>query len=385
MTDAVVVGIGETPLGRLPGQSAMMLQAAAARLALADAGLAPADVDGVLSGTVRTEPRLMPSLALAEYLGIRPRFCTTDVMGGASAAQMVTLAAMAVATGSAEVVLCVHGENRASGMTRDEAVAALSKVGHPELETPFGPTIPSYYALIAQRHMHEHGTTRADLAAVAVTMREHAARHPGAYLREPLTIEQVLASKPIAEPLHLLDCCPIADGAGAVIVTSAARAARTGQRAVKLLGWGEAHGHEHLVAAASLTESAAVESGRAAYERAAVGPADVDAAMLYDCFTITVLVELEDLGFVPRGESGAFAARGAMRLGGELPVNTHGGLLSHGQPGSAGGMFHLIEAARQLRGSAGARQVENARIVLVHGNAGTMCSHVTLILGKESA
>jgi acetyl-CoA acetyltransferase len=377
MSDAVLAGVGETPLGRLPGRSAMMLQAAAARLALSDASLSPADVDGVLCGTVRTEPRLMPSLALAEYLGIRPRLCTTNVMGGASAAQMVTLAAMAVASGAAEVVLCVHGENRASGMSRDASVAALSKIGHPELETPFGPTIPAYYALIAQRHMHEHGTTRAELAAVAVTMREHAARHPGAYLREPLTVEQVLASKPIAEPLHLLDCCPIADGAGAVVVTSAARA----KKGVRLLGWGEAHGHEHLVAAESLTVSAAVESGRAAYERAGLGPSDVDAAMLYDCFTITVLVELEDLGFVPRGAAGAFAARGDMRLGGELPVNTHGGLLSHGQPGSAGGMFHVIEAVRQLRGQAAGRQVENARVVLVHGNAGTMCSHVTLLLG----
>lgn len=385
MSGAVIVGVGDTPVGRLAGQSAMMLQAAAARAALRDAGLLPADVDGVLAGTVRTEPRLMPSLALAEYLGIRPRFCTTDVMGGASSCQMVALAAMAVETGAAEMVLCVHGENRASGMSRDDAVAALAKIGHPELETPFGPTIPAYYALIAQRHMHERGTTRADLAAVAVTMREHAARHPGAYLRSPLTVEEVLASKPIAEPLHLFDCCPIADGAGAVVVTTAARAAQLGQSGVRLLGWGEAHGHEHMVAAQSLTESAAVQSGRRAYERAGLGPDDVDAAMLYDCFTIVVLLELEDLGLVARGDSGAFAARGGMRLGSDLPVNTHGGLLSHGQPGSAGGIFHLIEAVRQLRGTADGRQLDAARVILVHGNAGTMASHVTMLLGKADA
>ncbi len=379
-----IAGVGETTLGRLPDRSTLDLQSAAARAALRDAGLGLADVNGVIACPSRTEPTLMPGLVLAEFMGIRPSFCSTSAMGGASACQMVELAALAIEGGLADTVLVVAGENRLSGMSTDDSIALNARIGHPEFETPYGPLIPAFYALIARRHMEEFGTTPEQLAAVAVAERRHAAMHPGAHCRDPITVADVLRSKMIADPLHLLDCCLISDGAGALVVTSAERAKRAPNPPVRLLGFGEGHSHEHIFAAPSLTRSGAEDSGQRAYRMAGLGPEDVDVALLYDCFTITVLVELEDLGFVPRGESGRFAAEGHIALGGKLPVNTHGGLLSHGQPGAAGGIFHLTEAVRQLRGQAADRQVEGARIALVHGNAGSMSAHVTLLLGSAS-
>jgi acetyl-CoA acetyltransferase len=378
-----IVGVGETSLGRHPDRSTLDLQSAAARAALRDAGLGLGDVDGVIACASRTGPTLMPGLVLAELMGIRPSFCSTSAMGGASACQMVELAALAIEGGLAHTVLVVAGENRLSGMSTDESVALNARIGHPEFETPYGPLIPAFYALIARRHMEELGTTPEQLAAVAVAARRHAGLHPGAHCRDPITVEDVLRSKMIADPLHLLDCCLISDGAGALVVTSADRAKSAGPK-VRLLGFGEGHTHEHIFAAPSLTQSGAKDSGLRAFRMAGLGPEDVDVALLYDCFTITVLVELEDLGFVPRGESGRFAALGHIALGGKLPVNTHGGLLSHGQPGAAGGIFHITEAVRQLRGQAVGRQVEGARIALVHGNSGAMSAHVTLLLGRES-
>ena len=379
-----IVGSGESDIGRLPHMTGLGLNAQAARRALDDAGLRPADIDGLLTAYSLTEPYFMLGTVLAEYLGLRPSYCASLVAGGATPAIMLVHAAAAIAAGQASTVLIVTGENRASGQTRDQAVAALaSAVGHPYFERPYGPSIPGCYAMIARRYMHEYGVTRRQLAQVAVTTRAHACLHPSSHMRTPLRIDDVIAAKPIAEPLTLLDCCLISDAAGAVIVTGPDRA-RAGRSApVWLLGAGECHTHEHLLGAPSLTEFGAVHSGRLAYAMAGLGPADIDVAQLYDCFTIVPLIELEELGFAPRGAGGAFWESGAAAIGGTLPVNTHGGMLSHAHAGAAGGMFGIIEAVAQLRGGLGERQVQGAATALVHNEGGVLSSHCTLVLGRE--
>jgi acetyl-CoA acetyltransferase len=231
--------------------------------------------------------------------------------------------------------------------------------------------------------MAQYGTTAEQLAAVAVTCRRHAQLNPTAQMRDHITVEDVLNSRMIADPLHLLDCSLVSDGGAAVVVTSAERARDFPHAPVYLLGVGEGHGHEHVTQARSLTTSAAVESGQRAYEMAGLGPGDMDLAQLYDCFTPTVLIELEDLGFCAKGEGGPFIASGAIGLDGTLPVNTHGGLLSHCHPGNPGSMFALTETIAQLRHCAGPRQVKDAQTALVHAQGGIMSSHTTIILGRE--
>ena len=232
--------------------------------------------------------------------------------------------------------------------------------------------------------MHEYGTTSEHLAAVAVSTRQHAMRNPAAQMRTPITVEDVLASRLIADPLHLLDCSLVSDGGAAIVLTSRERAVDFKQRPVYLLGVGEGHGHEHISAARSLTTSAAADAGRRAYAMAGVGPRDIGLAQLYDCFTPVVLIELEDLGFCAKGEAGPFVAAGHTAPGGSLPVNTHGGLLSHTHPGNPGSMFALTETVLQLRGQAGERQVPKADLALVHAQGGIMSSHCTIILGSEA-
>jgi acetyl-CoA acetyltransferase len=270
-------------------------------------------------------------------------------------------------------------------MTRARALELQSSGGHPEFERPYGATVPAYYALVARAHMHEYGTKPEDLAEVAVAARAHAARNPAAQMQTPIAVADVLASRLVADPLHLLDCSLVSDGGAAIVVTSAARARDFPHRPVWLLGVGEGHSHEHISQARSLTTSAAVESGRRAYAMAGLGSRDVDFAQLYDCFTPVVLIELEDLGFCAKGEGGAFVAGGRIGPGGTLPVNTHGGLLSHCHPGNPGSMFALTEAVRQLRGEAGLRQLARAEVALVHGQGGILSSHCTVLLGREAA
>jgi acetyl-CoA acetyltransferase len=278
--------------------------------------------------------------------------------------------------------LVCAGENRATGLSRDAAVAALMAVGHPYYEQPYGTSIPGFYAMIAQRYMHVYGTTREQMAKVAVYSREHALLHPNAHMKTPITLEQVLNAKAIADPLGMLDCCLISDAGGAFIVTSAERAQDLKARPVYLQGIGEYHTHEHLMCAPSLTEFGATESGRIAYNMAGLGPRDIDVAELYDCFTIVPIIELEELGFCERGEGGAFFADGHAKIGGKLPVNTHGGMLSHAHAGAAGGLFGIVEAVRQLRGGLGARQVNGAEVALVHNEGGILSSHCTVILAN---
>jgi acetyl-CoA acetyltransferase len=376
-----ITGVGESPLGKVPGMDALDLQRAAALAALDDAGLKLADVDGLLTTPIRVAQWAMPVGMVAQGLGLRPGYLATLDVAGASGVAMVHHAAMAVATGQAETVLCVAGQNQLTNVSRAATVAQLASVGwaHPEYEAPYGPLIPTLYALVAQRHMHEYGTTSEQMAEVAVAIRGHAALNPLAHKREPITVADVLASKMITTPLHMLDCAIVSDGAAAFVVSSRANLKR---RAVKLLGQGYGFTHAYIGDHQGIATTGAVQSGSKAFEMAGVKPADIDVAELYDCFTITVIVELEDLGFCPKGEGGRFVEGGRIRLGGALPVTTHGGLLSAVHPGLAGGMFHVVEAVRQLRGEAGARQVPDAELVLAHGNGGIIGIHCTLILGK---
>jgi acetyl-CoA acetyltransferase len=378
-----IVGAADTAVGVVPHSSATQLTVDAARRALSDAGLRKDQVDGLVTYNPMAEPYVYHAEVIAEYLQIRPRYCIAASTGGSTTLTLLHQAASAIATGMCHTVLVTMADSLRSGLTREQAMTMQSAAGHPQFESPYGPTVPAYYALIARAHMAEYGTTEAQLAAVAVHARRHASLNPAAQMRELITVDDVLQSRLIADPLHLLDCSLVSDGGAAVIVTAAERAGDFPHAPVYLLGVGEGHGHEHISQARSLTTSAAVEAGARAYAMAGLGPRDMDFAQLYDCFTPTVLVELEDLGFCAKGEGGSFIESGAIGLGGRLPVNTHGGLLSHCHPGHPGSMFALTETVFQLRHAAGARQVPEARTALVHAQGGIMSSHATAILSRE--
>jgi acetyl-CoA acetyltransferase len=380
---AAIVGAADTQVGVVAGMSATQLCADAILRALADAGAERSAVDGLITCNSMAEPYLYHAEAMAEYLQIFPNYCVSVGAGGGTTFTALHQAASAIASGICHTVVIAMADSLRSGLSRERALAVQSSTGHPQFEIPYGAPVPGYYALIARAHMHEFGTTPEQLAAVAVSTRKHAARNPAAQMRTPITIEDVLNSRLIADPLRLLDCSLVSDGGAAVVMVAAERARDFPHPPVYLRGVGEGHGHEHISQARSLTTSAAVESGRRAYAMAGVRPADIDFAQLYDCFTPVVLIELEDLGFCPKGEGGPFVAAGSIEPGGPLPVNTHGGLLSHCHPGNPGAMFALTEAVRQLRGAAGERQLSKVDLGLVHAQGGIMSSHSTVILGRE--
>ena len=379
-----IVGVADTEVGVVPGRSPMELCVQAALAAMADAGVDKSDVDGLVTCNSMAQPMLYHAEATAEYLQMFPRYCMAVGAGGGTTFSIIHHAASAIITGMADVVVVSMADSLRSSLSRDQAMAMQASTGHPDFEQPFGATVPAYYALIAQAHMAQFGTRQEQFAGIAVACRAHAARNPAAQMRDPITIEDVLASRMIADPLHLLDCSLVSDGGSAIVMTSAERAADMRHDPIYLLGAGEGHTHEHIMAARSLTTSSALEAGQRAYSMAGLTPADMNFAQLYDCFTPTVLVELEDLGFCAKGEGGDFVDSGALALGGSLPVNTHGGLLSHSHPGNPGSMFALTESVWQLRHRAGERQVANARHGLVHAQGGIMSSHTALILSRES-
>jgi acetyl-CoA acetyltransferase len=378
-----IVGAADTEVGKVPHLSATQLCVDAALRALDDAGIAKDQIDGLITCNSMAEPYMYHAEAIAEYMQIFPGYCINVGSGGGTTFSVLHHAASAIATGMCKTVLISMADSLSSGLSREQAMMIQSSTGHSQFEIPYGPTVPAFYALIAQAHMAKYGTTAEQFAAIAVACRKHASLNPAAQMRDLITVEDVIGSRMIADPLHLLDCSLVSDGGSAVILTSAERAKDFPNQPVYLLGVGEGHSHEHISQARSLTTSAAVESGQRAYEMAGLGPRDMDLAQLYDCFTPTVLVELEDLGFCSKGEGGAFVESAAIELGGSLPVNTHGGLLSHCHPGNPGSMFALTETVMQLRHKAGDRQVSNAEVALVHGQGGIMSSHTTLILGRE--
>jgi acetyl-CoA acetyltransferase len=380
-SSALITGAADTPVGRLPEHNCMSMQAEAVRAAIADAGLAAKDIDGVLASFSFTQPHLMLASVFCEYMGLKPGFTTAVQSGGATACTAIMLAAALVETGMCRHVLVVTGDNRLTGLPPGGAVAMLAQVGHAEFEQPYGISVPAAYALVAQRYMHEYGVAAEQLAAIAVNQRAYAALHPHAHMRDPISVDDVMKSRTIAAPLKLLDCCLVSDGAAAVVVSAPRQAARESAQ-IAILGAGQGHTHEHISAAPSLTHFGCDASARQAFARAGAAPSDIDVAEIYDSFTITLAVELESMGFFGKGEAGRAAAAGELSLKGRLPCNTHGGLLSYGHSGAAGGMFHVVEAVHQLRGEAGPRQVDNAELAFVHGDGGILSAHCSLVLGR---
>ena len=382
MRSARITGVYDTAVGELPGSTSMGLHAEAALGAVADAGLRLADIDGVVCAYSFTEPHLMLASVFCEHLGVRPNVNFAIQAGGATACVMLMQAAALVESGMCRHVLIVTGDNRLTGMGRDGAVAALAEVGHQQFERPYGISVPASYALVARRYMHEYGATLEHLAAIAVQHRDHATRNPKAQKRDPLTIADVMQSREIASPLRILDCCLISDGGAAVVVSAAETGADTAQCRIDILGTGQGHTHEHVSQAPSLVDFGCKQSAAIAVGKAGIALGDIDVAEIYDSFTITLMVELESIGFFERGEAGHAALDGALGLGGALPCNTHGGLMSYAHSGAAGGMFHIVEAVRQLRGAADARQVPDARLAFVHGDGGILSAHCSAILGR---
>jgi acetyl-CoA acetyltransferase len=383
--EVAIAGVGEVPQGRLSPLTPMMLHERLALLALDDAGIALGDVDALLTLSPRADPYLIHAAALAEHLRIRPAVAFTLEVGGASPAAMVDYASMMIKCGTAKTVLIVSADMPLSVVSRNSYVQTLAEAGpvHPDLERPFGPSVPSMFGMVARRYMFQYGATEEDLAAAALHDRKAAALHPNAHYRAPLDFDQYRASTWIAEPLRLLDCSPVSDGGGAVVVTSLERARERARPAVKVLGAGFSMGHLHLSAAHDLTSFSAGEALDRALSVATLTRSDIDVALVYDCFSIALLINLEDLGFAQKGKAGSAFRDGSFSLGGKLPVNTHGGLLSHGYPGRAASIGNLIEAVVQIRGQAGARQVRDAQVALVHGMGGVFATHGVLLLGKS--
>jgi acetyl-CoA acetyltransferase len=374
-----IAGIGLAGFGEAPGRSEIEILAEAARLAVADAGLALADIDAVLSASTTS---FMPTLAVAEYLGIRPVFSDSNSIGGSSFVSHLIPAALALDAGLCNAVLVAYGSNQRTGTGRALVGKLKSQLDPLIYEAPYKPfNPPTSYALAAARHMYQYGTKREQLAEIAVAARKWAQLNPMAYSRGPLSVEDVLNSRMICEPLTVRDCCLVTDGGGAFVLTRADRARDLPQPPVFVLGMGAAHWHRQISQMPDLTQTAATESGARAYAMAGLEPQDIDVAELYDAFTINTILFLEDLGFCKKGEGGSFVEGGSIAPGGILPVNTNGGGLSCVHPGMYG-IFTVIEAVSQLRKTAGERQVEGAEVALAHGNGGVLSSQVTAILGS---
>ncbi len=382
---AVIAGVATSDYPVVPDLSEHGVHGQAADRALADAGLTMADVDGYASAGFFP----MYAAGVCEYLGLHPTYFDETNAGGASFEVLVEHAAYAVEAGAAEVVLITYGSVQLSQMGRTLGTGAASRggVGAPGpaiYDALWGNTLVGNYALAARRHMHEFGTTSEQLAAVAVTMRQHAASNPRAQKRDPITVDDVISSRLVADPLHKLDCCVISDGGAACVVTTAERAADLNKAPVYILGGAHATTHQmNLSAMPDLTVTGAAQCGPLAFARAGITPADVDVAQLYDSFTIPVVLSVEELGFCAKGEGGAFVADGGLGLGGRLPANTDGGGLSACHPGMRG-MFLIHEAVRQLRGEAGATQVPGAEVAVAHGTGGMLSASATLVLGRDA-
>ncbi len=373
MTDIAIVGAAASDLGQVaPGLTPTDLMAQASLRALEDGGLTPDDVDGLYAASTQLP---WASLNLAEALGIQPRTGGSTMVGGGSPIAHLAHARQAITAGDCEVALIAHGSTQRSVGRANASVQEVSP-----WEAPYRPLLPmSAYALAASRHMHEFGTTPEQLAAVAVAARAWAADRPDAwtYGKGTLTVPEVLAAPRLCDPLGVKDCCLLTDGGGALVVTSAERARTLRRPPVHLLGVGEAQSHRHLSSMPSLTQTAAVRSGARAFAQAQLTAQDVTCVQLYDAFTITPILFLEDLGFCAKGDGGPFVASGAIAPGGALPMNTNGGGLAYQHPGMYG-LLLLVEAVRQIRDG-------GHDVVVAHGNGGVFSAQMTAILGSEAA
>ena len=372
-----IVGTGESDLGEVaPGMTPVDLTAQGILRALDDCGLALADVDGVFTATSQSR---MIALATSEYLGIHPRFFDSTQVGGSSFMAHVAHVRAAMAAGLCEVAVVAYGSTQRSVSRK----FASPREPNP-YEDPYRPMMPpSAYALAASRHMHQYGTTREQLAEVAVAAREWAKKNPRAFMRDDLTVEDVLNARMVSDPFTVRDCCLVTDGGGAIVLTTPERAKDLKHPPAYVLGTGEHISHNMITMMPDLTVTGAAWSGPEAFAEAGVKPADIDVLELYDAFTYNTMVFLEDLGYCAKGEGGPFVSGGRVAPGGELPVNTNGGGLSYCHPGMYG-LFLLIEAARQIHGQCGERQIDGAELALANGNGGVLSSQCTVILGSES-
>jgi acetyl-CoA acetyltransferase len=381
MTRSVaIVGAALSACGRVDDKTAYELHFQAAARALADAGLAKSDVDGFMS----TGLGMLAPIELAEYLGLRPTWVDSTSVGGAAWEFMVEHAVAGIASGLVDVVLLVYGSTARSDLKKRLRTSnpSTGSRGPAQFDAPFGHSLIAKYAMAARRHMHEFGTTIEQLAEIAVATRYNASLNPGAYYQDPITVDEIAESPMIADPLTKLHCCIRSDGGGAVVITHGARARDCARPPVWILGTGEATSHTTMSEWDDFTQSPCVQSGRLAFARAGLTPADIDVCQLYDAFTPMVLLTLEGLGFCGKGEGGSFVEGGRLRVDGALPTNTDGGGLSACHPGMRG-MFLLVEATRQLRGECGPRQVPDAQVAYVNGTGGWFSSASTTILSTE--
>lgn len=380
---AAVAGVATFGCGETPGFTDMELLARSARAAVADAGLKMSDIDGLCTASASATMWAMP---VVEYLGLRPRYIDSTMLGGSSFIAHLLPAMHALQSGQCNAVLVCYGSaQRSAQFGRREIGAARRWMDPQPYEAPYEPMQPlSAYALAASRHMFEFGTTRRQLAEVAVAARKWAGLNPEAFMREPMGIEDVLAARMVSDPLSVRDCCLVTDGGGAYVLVRADRARDLPKKPIYVLGNATAVWNRQVSSMHDLTVTAASQSGREAYAMAGLSARDMHVVQLYDAFTINTLLFLEDLGFCKKGEAGSFVENGGIAPGGHLPVNTNGGGLSCVHPGMYG-IFALIEAVRQLRGEGGERQVTGAVTALAHGNGGTLSSQATAILGTAEA
>ncbi len=385
--EPVIVGVADAPLegGKFVTNASVLGHAAlVAKAAVEEAGLTMDDVDGLLTTGMWgvPGPGQLTTVTMGEYLGIIPTFMDGTNIGGSAFEAQVAHAAMALREGYCEVALILYSSDQKSLRSRD--LGARPSVLTMQHEAPYGmPNPVGGYAMAAKRHMHEYGTTSENLAEIAVATRKWAQLNPAATRRDDLSIDDVMSSTMISEPLHLLDCCLVTDGAGAIVMTTAERARDLKSKPIKVKGYGESQSHWVLSEMPDLTDLiSAKKSGAKAMAMAGVTHSDIDVVQIYDSFTVTVLLSLEALGFCKPGEGGAFVSGQRTAPGGEFPMNTSGGGLSALHPGMFG-IFLLIEATRQLRGECDARQVQGAETALVHGTGGTLSSGATVILQKD--
>lgn len=378
---AAIAGVATFGCGEAKGFTDMELLARAAHAAVADAGLKMCDIDGICTASASATMWAMPVI---EYLGIRPTYIDSTMLGGSSFVAHILPAIHALQSGQCNAVLVCYGSaQRSATFGRKEVVASRRFLDPQPYEMPYEPMLPlSAYALVASRYLHEFGASRRHLAEVAVAARAWARLNPEAFMRDPLTIEQVLDARMVSDPLSVRDCCMVSDGAGAYVLVRADRARDLPKEPVYVLGNGTAVWNRQVSSMENLTVTAATQSGKAAYDMAGLSAKDVDVVELYDAFTINTLLFLEDLGFCGKGEAAAFVENGGIAPGGHLPVNTNGGGLSCVHPGMYG-VFTIVESVRQLRGECGERQVRDAKIALAHGNGGTLSSQATAILGTR--
>jgi len=374
---AAIVGAAESDIGQVgPGFNVIDLMAQGITRALDDCGLTLKDVDGLICAS--TQSRTSP-LNLAEYLGMSPAYIDGTIIGGSSFMFHIQHAMAALQLGLCNVAVIAYGSTQRSIGRQNASVREINPY-----ETPYRPFLPSTaYALAASRHMHEFGTTREQMAEVAVAARQWALMNPVAWEKKPLTVEEVLAARMVSYPFTVRDICLVTDGGGAIVLVRPDRAKSLKKKPVYVLGQGQHITHANISSMPDLTVTGALESGRQAYAMAGLAAKDIDVVELYDAFTINTILFLEDLGFCKKGEGGAFVTGGRIAPGGSLPVNTNGGGLSYCHPGMYG-LFLLIEAVRQLRGECGDRQIKDAETAIAHGNGGVLSSQSTVILGTEA-